>query len=220
MKLRPGCDTSAMELTKVIRTAGSTRRFRSDPVPADVVYGVLDDARFAPSGNNRQGWRVIVVRDPAVRVQLRDLYRRSWYSYHAPLFTPPGQALTPDHYADHLDEVPVHLVVLVKQAALTTTIEALDASHHIGGASIYPFVQNIVLGLRAAGLGTTLSTVLVPVEAEVKQLLRIPDGVAVAAHLGVGWPAGTLPTRLTRRPVADFTTVDSFDGEAFQPGPP
>ncbi len=208
-----------MELTQVMRTAGSTRRFTSDPVPDDVVYRVLDNARFAPSGNNRQGWRVIVVRDSAVRVQLRDLYRKSWYTYHAPLFTPPGQPPTPDHYADHLDEVPVHLVVLVKQAALTTTIQALDASHHIGGASVYPFVQNLVLGLRAAGLGTTLSTVLVPVEAEVKQLLRIPDGVALAAHLGVGWPAGPLPTRLTRRPVADFTTVDSFDGEAFQPGP-
>ncbi len=39
-------------------------------------------------------------------------------------------------------------------------------------------------------MGTTLSTVLVPVEAEVKQVLRIPDGVAMAAHLGVGWPAG------------------------------
>ena len=69
-------------------------------------------------------------------------------------------------------------------------IEALDASHHIGGASIYPFVQNNVLGLRAEGLGTTLSTVLVPLEAEVKHLLRLPDGVAIAALLGVGWPAG------------------------------
>src|SRR6266540_3046536 len=143
-----GCDTSAMELTQVMRTAGSTRRFTSDPVPDDVVYRVLDNARFAPSGNNRQGWRVIVVRDSAVRVQLRDLYRKSWYTYHAPLFTPPGQPPTPDHYADHLDEVPVHLVVMVKQAALTTTIQALDASHHIGGASVYPFVQNLVLGLR------------------------------------------------------------------------
>jgi nitroreductase len=209
-----------MELTEVMRTAGSTRRFKSDPVPDEVVYRVLDAARFAPSGGNRQGWHVIVVRDPAVRVQLRDLYRRSWYLYHAPLFTPPGQQPTPDHYADHLDEVPVHLMVLVELAALTTTIEALDAGHHIGGASIYPFVQNIVLGLRAAGLGTTLSTVLVPVEAEVKRLLRIPDGVAMAAHLGVGWPAGPLPTQLTRRPVAEFTTADSFDGEAFQPGRP
>jgi len=206
-----------MELTQVMRMAGSTRRLKSDPVPDEVVYRVLDNARFAPSGHNRHGWHVIVVRDPEVRVQLRELYRRSWYSYHAPLFTPPGQPPAPDHYADHLEEVPVHLVVLVERAALTTRIEALDASHHIGGASIYPFVQNLMLGLRAAGLGTTLSTVLVPVEAEVRQLLRIPDGVAMAAHLGVGWPGETLPTRLTRRPVADFATVDSFDGEAFQP---
>jgi nitroreductase len=209
-----------MELTEVMRTAGSTRRLRADPVPDEVVYRVLDNARFAPSGNNRQGWRVIVVHDPQLRAQLRDLYRRSWYTYHAPLFTPPGQPPAPDHYADHLDQVPVQLVVLVEQAAITTTIEALDASHHVGGASIYPLVQNIVLGLRAEGLGTTLSTVLVPVEAEAKRLLRIPDGVSIAAHLGVGWPAGALPTRLSRRPVADFATVDRFDGEAFQPGPP
>jgi nitroreductase len=208
-----------MELSQVMRTAGSTRRFTADPVPDELVYRVLDDARFAPSGNNRQGWRVIVVRDPGLRVELRDLYRRSWYSYHAPLFTPPGQQPAPDHYADHLDEIPVHLVVLVERAALQTTIEALDSSHHVGGASIYPFVQNLVLGLRAAGLGTTLSTVLVPVEAEVRKLLRIPDGVGIAAHLGVGWPAGPLPTRLTRRPVADFATVDRFDGQAFQPPP-
>ena len=52
-----------MELTQVMRTAGSTRRFRSGPVPDDVVHRVLDNARFAPSGNNRQGWRVIVVRE-------------------------------------------------------------------------------------------------------------------------------------------------------------
>jgi nitroreductase len=209
-----------MELSQVMRTAGSTRRFTADPVPDELVYRVLDDARFAPSGNNRQGWHVIVVRDPAVRVHLRDLYRRSWYSFHAPLFTPAGQQPAPDHYADHLDEAPVQLVVLIGQAALKTTIEALDTSHHVGGASIYPFVQNLVLGLRAAGLGTTLSTVLVPVEVEVKRLLRIPEGVAIAAHLGVGWPAGRLPTRLRRRQVADFATVDSFDGPAFQPGPP
>jgi hypothetical protein len=91
----------------------------------------------------------------------------------------------------------------------------LRRSCHIGGASIYPFVQNIVLGLRAEGLGTTLSTVLVPVEAEVKHLLRLPDGVAMGGPSWVGWPAGALPTRLSHRPVADFATVDRLDGELF-----
>lgn len=200
---------------EVMRTAGSTRSFRPDPVPADLVYRVLDNARFAPSGGNRQGWHVIVVTDPAQRTRLRDLYAKSWYQYHAPLFQPPGEQPAPNPYADHLDQVPVHLVITVAQAAITTTIEALDGSRIVGGAGIYPFVQNVVLGLRAEGLGTTLTTVLIPVEAGSKELLRIPDGHLIAAHLGVGWPVGPLPTRLSRRPVTDFATVDTFDGEPF-----
>ncbi len=205
-----------MDLTEAMRTAGSTRSFRPDPVPAELVYRVLDNARFAPSGGNRQGWHVIVVSDPAQRIRLRDLYAKSWYKYHSPLFHQPGEAPAPNPYADHLDQVPVHLVITVEQAAITTTIAALDGSRIAGGAGIYPFVQNIVLGLRAVGLGTTLTTVLIPVEAAAKELLGVPDGHLIAAHLGVGWPAGALPTRLTRRPVADFATVDAFDGKPFR----
>lgn len=208
-----------MELTEVMRTTGSTRLFRSEPVPDDMLYRVLDNARFAPSGGNRQGWRVIVIRDPRLRTALRDLYLRSWQLYHLPLFkrTQDATIHPSDHYAEHLDEVPVHLLVLVDRGALVTTNEALDTSHFIGGAGIYPFVHNVALGLRDEGLGTTLSTVLVPVEAEVKQLLDVPDDYAIAAFLGVGWPARPLPTRLARRPVEDFATVDRFGGEPFRP---
>lgn len=158
---------------------------------------------------------MIVVSDPVQRRRLRDLFAKSWYRYHAPLFQP-GETPSPNPYADHLDEVPVHLVITVALAAITTTIAALDDSRIVGGAGIYPFVQNIILGLRAAGLGTTLTTVLSPVEAEARELLRIPDGHLIAAHLGVGWPAGELPRRLTRRPVADFATVDTFDGKPLE----
>jgi nitroreductase len=156
-----------MELTEVMRGAASIRRFRPDPVPDDVLYRVLDTARFAPSGGNRQGWRVVVVKDPETRRRLRDLYLRSWVEYHQPVFRRMGRGPGPsDAYAEHLDEVPVHLVVLVERAAPVTTIAPLDASRVVAGASIYPFTQNIALALRAEGLGTTLSTVLVPVEGE------------------------------------------------------
>jgi nitroreductase len=204
-----------MELNDAMRTTGSTRRFRSDPVPDDVLHRVLDGARFAPSGGNRQGWRVIVVRDRGLRSAVRDLYLRSWELHHLPVFgrTLDAGANPSDHYAEHLDEVPVHLLVLVDRRALVTTIPALDHSGFVGGASIYPFVHNIALGLRGEGLGTTLSTVLVPVEAEVRELLDIPDEYAIAAILGVGWPAQPLPTRLRRRPVEAFVTVDRFGGE-------
>lgn len=204
-----------MDLTRAMRTAGSTRRHRPDPVPAEIVYRVLDNARFAPSGGNRQPWRVIVVTDAAVRARLSELYRQSWYEFHAPLFTTPGEQPPPNYYADHLHLVPVHLVVLVAMAGITTTNQALDTSRFVGGAGIYPFVQNLILGIRAEGLGTTLTTVLVPVEDQVRQLLRIPDGFRVAAHLGVGWPEGPLPATLSRRRVEDFTTADYFDGAAF-----
>jgi hypothetical protein len=47
-------------------------------------------------------------------------------------------------------------------------------------------------------------------EEEVKRLLDIPDGFALAAHLGVGWPAQPHPSRLRRRPVEQFTSTDRF----------
>jgi nitroreductase len=206
-----------MELAEVMRTAGSTRRHLSDPVPDEIIFRILDNARFAPSGGNRQGWRVIVVRDPAVRASLSELFRQSWYEFHAPLFTAPGEEQQPDFYADHIHLVPVHLVVLVAVAAITTTIQALDTSRVVGGAGVYPFVQNLVLGVRNEGLGTTLTTVLVPVEGQAKKLLRIPDGYRIAAHLAVGWPEAPPPTRLSRRPVHDFATCDSFDGTPLRP---
>jgi len=55
---------------------------------------ILDNARFAPSGGNRQGWRVIVVRDAGIRASLGELFRKSWYEFHAPLFTASGKTLS------------------------------------------------------------------------------------------------------------------------------
>jgi len=78
------------------RTPHSAHRFRPDPVPDAVIYRMLDNARFTPSGNNRQPWHVIVVCDPGLPARPRDLYRTScWHTYHAPLFTPPGQPPRP-----------------------------------------------------------------------------------------------------------------------------
>ena len=207
-----------MELVDAMRTTGSVRDFRAEPVPLSTIYQVLDSARFAPSGGNRQGWRVIVVTEPAVRSALGELFRAGWYGYHEPVFAA-GRPVQRWDYADHIEGVPVHLVVLAAEASITTTIEALDASRLVGGSSVYPFVQNVLLGLRDKSLGTTLTTVLVTVEAKVKELLKVPPGYLIAAHMTVGWPARALPTRLRRRSVDEFTTVDSFDGEPLRAGP-
>ena len=53
-----------MDLYHVMRTTGAVRRFTDDPLPDDVLGRILDNARFAPSGGNRQGVRVIALRAP------------------------------------------------------------------------------------------------------------------------------------------------------------
>jgi nitroreductase len=212
-----------MDLFQAMRSAPTSRRFKPDPVPGDMLARVLDSARFAPSGGNRQGWRVVVVEDPELRLALRDLYLPNWRAYleqtgGARILAEP-EGLDParvrmvrraDEYAKGLERIPVHLLVGVRLEDLAVTDAKLPRQSIVGGASVYPFVQNLLLGLRAEGLGAALTTLLVPAEAEVKRLLEIPDDVAIAAHIGVGYRADPWPARLARRPVDEFAFSERY----------
>src|SRR3546814_6438900 len=72
-----------MELAEVMRTTPATRTFTDDTVPDEVLHRILDHARFAPSGGNRQGWHVVVVKDAGIRTRLRELYQASLREYWA-----------------------------------------------------------------------------------------------------------------------------------------
>ena len=52
-------------------------------MPEGTIWRILDTARFAPSGGNRQAWRVILLQEPAVRSAIRHLYLGGWYEYLA-----------------------------------------------------------------------------------------------------------------------------------------
>jgi nitroreductase len=224
-----------MELREVMRTTPATREFTDEPVPDEVLHGILDVARFAPSGGNRQGWQVIVLRDPEVRRRIRDLYVLGWREYmahvHAGLvafapihdgrWTGPAVDLeearatpAPMPFADHLDEVPVLLLLVVDLSQLAVLDNGLDRQSIIGGGSVYPFGHNILLAARDAGLGGVMTTALARQEPAVKELLGIPDGWAVAGLIALGHPKKVV-TKLRRAPVEDFTTVDRFDGRPF-----
>jgi nitroreductase len=218
-----------MDLYEAMRCAPTSRRFKADPVPNEVLRRVLDSARFAPSGGNRQGWRVVVVRDAERRTALRDLYQPHWRAYMEQTggarvladidsFEPKqvrGVTRAND-YADGLHEVPMHLVIGVRVEDLVVTDSELPRQSIVGGASVYPFVQNVLLGLRAEGLGAALTTLLIPAEAEVKRLLEIPEEIALAAHIGVGYRAEPWPKRLARKPVDEFAFGERF-GEPLMP---
>lgn len=210
-----------MDLYDAMRTTTATRFFSEKPVGDDVIFRVLDAARFASSGGNRQGWRVVVVRDDTLRRGIRDIYLEPWRLYVADR-EPAARSETAkrllaaaDHMAENLDKVPVHLVVCVELAALSLTDAGLDRPSIVGGGSIYPFVQNLLLACRNEGLGSALTTLVCVREPELRGLLDIPAEFAVAALIPVGYPAKPFPNNLSRREVGEIATLDTFGGEPF-----
>jgi nitroreductase len=215
----------ADELYELMRCAPATRQFTDDPVPRAALERVFENARFAPSGGNRQGWRVIVVTDPRLRRRMRELYEQPWNDYmvktggRAALDAGEASGLPvgrlrmlrgADEFAHRFDAVPVHLVVCTQIESLAITDAELPRPSIVGGASIYPFVQNVLLGLRHEGLGCAFTTLLVPAEPQLRELLDIPAGYAMAGHISVGYRDGDWPRALTRNPVSDFVFGERF----------
>lgn len=231
----------APDLVETLRSTGAAREFAPEPVPDEVVYRLLDTARFAPNGGNRQAWRVVVVRDGDTRRRLRDLYLDGWYPYlamGAAGLTPwapvtdraaeeraladaprlaEAAAAGPGGFAEHLDEVPVLLVLLADLRRLAAVDRDLDRYTLVGGASVYPFAWSILLAARAEGLGGVLTTMVVRREDEVRALLGVPEEFAVAGVIALGRPLSQ-PRRLRRLAVEEFATVDRLDGEPLRPG--
>jgi nitroreductase len=191
-----------------------------------VLERILDNARFAPSGGNRQGTRVVIVRDPQTREQLIELAIPGARRYIAQLRNGEGpwnplQPCGVDEETIAAVEVPrqsplreaaVVLVVCVDLAVVAAFDQDLDRIGLIAGASVYPFVWNILLAARNEGYGGVLTTAVVAEEPRAKELLGIPENYAIAAVLPLGKPVRQL-TKLKRNSVAEIATRERFDGQ-------
>ncbi|MGV0721887.1 nitroreductase family protein [Mycolicibacterium elephantis] len=215
-----------MDLYNVMRSTFAVREFTGDPLPDHVLVRILDNARFAPSGGNRQGNRVIAVRDRQTRESLIECAIPGTKRYIAQLRNgeSPWNPLHPsgvDEKTVAAVEVPkesplrgadVVLVVCVDLGVVAAFDQHLDRVGLIAGASVYPFVWNILLAARNEGYGGVLTTAAVAEEPRVRELLNIPDNYAVAALLPLGKPTRQL-TKLSRKPVSEIATKERFDGE-------
>ena len=196
-----------MDIFEAIYTLRAMRRLKTDPVPEELVWKVLDAAIRAPSGGNLQPWRFVVVTDAAKKAKIGEWYLDGWNKMYGPRrdvpITDPAAARTfksADHLANHIAEAPV---------LIFATVMSNMASVSGAGPNIFPAVQNLMLAARALGLGTTLTTLHKHHDADVKELLGIPDGVETMALIPMGWPKGKFGSG-PRRPVEEVTHWDAW----------
>jgi nitroreductase len=187
-----------------MRTTNSCQSYTDEPVPDQVLHRAVERARFAPTGGNRGPVRFLFVRDPALKRILGQWYLEAQQKLAGPAWTDPGG------FATRFGQHPVIIVVCADLTRVIPTDTALGRLSIVGGASVYPMVQNLCLALRDQGVGTRLTTVLVAREPEVKQLLGIPEQFSTACHVAAGYPARPFPRRLTRPEVAELAYTDQF----------
>jgi nitroreductase len=216
-----------MELYDVMRTTFAAREFTDEPLPDATLTKILEHARFAPSGGNRQGWHVIVVREQAARQALAAAAAPAAKRYAAQvkLGESPWNTIVPTRadaatieatpapgrLIEPLLKAPVVLVVCVDLRVVASMDQYLDRVGVISGASIYPFAWNILLAARHEGFGGTITTLAVSQEPTLRAALGIPAHVAICAVMPLGKPVKQL-SRLKRKPVEQFATRERFDG--------
>jgi nitroreductase len=207
-----------MDVREALYTTRAMRRVRPDPIPAGVQARILDAAIRAPSGGNAQGWRFLLIDDPAVKARLGPLYRdaigRLWQTaYREPLERAKAAPQDPasvsllkvqasaQHLADHFEQVPLFLAAFCRG----------DAS----GGSIFPAVWSAQLAARAEGVGSALTSVLGFFHgAETNQILGVPpdNGWAMNCLVSFGYPTGRWGVA-PRRPVQDVAYRNTWGTE-------
>ena len=191
------------------------RRYLSDrPIPDDVVRALLDAAVRGPNGGNTQRWAWIVVRDPEIKRRVAEFYREGWESNYGKYGDaikaggdPSAQAnfRAGDHLAAHLEEAPVWIFPVLLGAAKSANPRA--------GSSIYGAVQQLMLAARAHGIGSTLTTLYSGHEAEVRELLGLPEDALTMALIPLGYPSRGRWAQPKRRPLDEVVHLDRYRGE-------
>lgn len=215
-------DPTSADLYETMSTLRAVRRLRPDPIPDDVLGRVLQAACWAPTGGNQQPWRVIVVRSPEKKEALAGIYGPEWYRYRVGYLerleglsdeerAPRERMLVAgDYLADHLAEAPAILMFCADFRAMAVTDIKLDRISLVGGGSVYPPVQNVMLACVAEGLGCTLTTLHCLREAEVLEALDIPEPWATAAMVPIGYPMLKGHGPITRRGISEMAFDDTF----------
>jgi nitroreductase len=199
----PTTPLSAME---VLHSTPARRYLSSDPIPDEVLWDIMDAAIRGPSGGNRQGWGWVVVTDPEIKKPIAGWYRENWERAYGSRreqilagdvsggLTPRGY-LGAEHLAHHLEEAPVWVFPVLRDAATVN-------SPYLG-SSIYGAVQQLCLAARAHGIGTSLTTLYLGHDEELRELLGLPEDARTMALIPMGYPSKGSWAQPRRLPVEE-----------------
>ena len=213
--------TQTDDFYSVLSTTRSIRRITDQPIDDAVLRRVLQAAIWAPSGGNRQPWRIIAVQDRDIKQKLSDLYSLRWAEYVE--FNMKRVEGLPDNIveatrtglavgtqlANNLADVPVVAMFVHDPREIFVTDENLGRTSVVGGASLYPAVQNLLLAARAEGLGGVLTTLISTSEIEVRKILQLPEPWGVYAMVPLGYPKGKHGP-LRRAPLEQMVKFDTW----------
>ena len=191
------------------------RRYLSDqPIQDEILMKLLDAAIRAPSGGNNQGWGWIVLKDPGKKQKIAEWYREGWQNAYGVRREQilgktdksdtlgPRNFLSAEHLANSIQEAPVWIIAILRNAAGSTNPRA--------GSSIYGAVQHLMLAARAYGIGATLTTLYASHEEDVKKILGLPEDAMTMALIPLGYPSKGRWAQPKRQPVKDIAFMDHW----------
>jgi nitroreductase len=210
--------TLDLDPDQLLTTTRSVRK-RLDlekPVPLEIVREALEVALQAPSGSNTQGWHWIVLTDPEKKKVVADYYAKSFGAYRAAgrkEYDDPARNATQervsssaDYLSEHMAEVPVLVI-----GAIHAPGGELPAGNQAGlWGSLLPAAWSLQLALRARGLGSAWTTLHLPYEKEVAELLGIPANVRQGVLLPVAYYTGETFKPAPRQPLDEVLHVNGW----------
>ena len=214
-----------MPMADAMRTQRAVRKLHLDPVDMDLLLELLELSLKAPTSSNSQDWSYVVVTDPRQKERLARLYRPLFRTF-APLEAraarndPKQQRqMAPGVWqAEHFAELPVFVIPCYRRNLKHHPVGYPQISVASFYGSVYPAVQNLLLGCRAVGLGASLQTLPIWIQPIARRILGLPRSVAPVCIIPIGWARGSYgPT--TRPPIGEVVHVDRYGNQPYRTAP-
>lgn len=211
------------DILDVISTRQSIRRYTEDSVPDDLIDKILEAARWAPSGENEQPWKLIVVRNPETRAKIGELSRiGTGQRMHAeyclgemePRFAGVKDPETRERLLRSLYTGDVS-VSPTKAPLLIVVVGKLEGMFDVP-YDLSACIENMLLEAHSLGLGAVWvhgPAVYPRIVKKLKELLKIPTGMGeykVVAYVAIGWPQGQRKHSRPKLPVEEIVYWEEF----------